>query len=62
MKLWFQSKTVWIGIIEIAIGVLGLVADFLGKGDYSPSGYVLLATGVLTVVLRFLTEEPVSLR
>lgn len=62
MKLWYQSKTFWIGAIEIAIGVLGLVATFLEAGNYTPEAFVLLTTGVLTVILRFMTKEPLAFR
>ena len=58
-KAWYTSKTVWVGIIEIAIGVLGIGAEFLNKGDYSPASFVVLGIGILTVVLRFMTTEAV---
>ena len=59
VKSWITSKTVWVGIIEIAIGVLGLGAEFLNKGDYTPAGYIFLVTGILTIVMRFLTTDAV---
>ena len=31
MKKWYQSKVVWLSIITMLIGVLGLVSDLLGK-------------------------------
>ncbi len=59
-KNFWESKTFWAGVIQILIATLGLVADFLGKGDFSTSAYILLATGVLTIVLRFLTDQPIK--
>jgi len=59
VKSWLSSKTVWIGIVEILIGVLGLVATFLGVGIYTPEAFVLLGVGILTIVLRFMTTEAV---
>jgi len=59
VKSWLSSKTVWVGIIEILIGVLGLVATFLGVGIYTPEAFVLLGVGILTIVLRFMTTEAV---
>ena len=59
VKSWLSSKTVWVGIIEILIGVLGLVGTFLGVGIYTPEAFVLLGVGILTIVLRFMTTEAV---
>jgi hypothetical protein len=59
-KLWYQSKTIWAGIIEILIGVLGLLATFLNVGAYSPEAWVLLVVGVLTIILRKMTEAPIG--
>jgi hypothetical protein len=58
-KNWYQSKTIWVGILQVAIGVLGLVATFLQAGDYTAPAIVLLVVGVLTIVMRKLTEEPI---
>ena len=59
-KLWYQSKTMWVGLLEVLIGVLGLVAPFLGGKIYTPEAFVLLGVGVLTIVLRQLTDKPIS--
>ena len=58
-KLWYESKTMWTGIIEILIGILGLVATFLRIGIYTPEVYVLLVVGILTVLLRKFTDTPI---
>ena len=60
MKAWYQSKTIWVGVLEILIGVLGLVATFVGKGVYTPEAVVFLVVGVLTIVLRRLTETAIG--
>ena len=52
MKMWYQSKLVWLGVIQFLIGALGLAGEFLQKGDYSPFAVTVLFAGVLTVVLR----------
>ena len=59
-KLWYQSKTMWIGLLEVVIGVLGLVAPFLGGKVYTPEAFVLLGIGVLTVILRKFTDQPIA--
>lgn len=58
-KNWWASKTVWLGILELAIGGLSLLADSqFTRGDAKA---VLLATaGILTVILRFLTYRPMA--
>jgi len=61
MKKWYQSKTVWLGIITTLIGALGLVSDFLGKPTSSPQDITLLLSGILGVVLRvWFTSQPVE--
>ena len=52
-KIW-KSKTIWLGIIEIAIGILSYL-----QGELQ-SGVQLTAAGVLTVILRVVTNKAVS--
>ena len=59
-KPWYESKTIWIGIIEIAVAVGLAVADFLQVGDFTAPAFVLLATGLLMIVLRFLTDTQIA--
>jgi len=51
-KVWYQSKLVWLGIVQTLIGALGLVAEYLSKSDFSPASVVVLVSGILTVILR----------
>jgi len=61
MKPWYQSKLVWLGVLECAIGILGLVAAYLQNGSFTPADFVLLVSGALTVVLRvFFTDTAVG--
>lgn len=60
IKKWFESRTMWVGIIEILIGFLGLVATFLRIGIFTPEAYILLVVGFLTILLRKLTELPIG--
>ena len=59
-KKFYASRLFWLGVLQIAIGVLGLLAPFLEAGNFSPEAFVPLVSGVLTIVLRFLTDEPIS--
>lgn len=60
-KKFYVSKLFWLGVIQVVIGGLGLVAPFLEAGVYTPAAYVALASGVLTIVLRFVTDQPIEL-
>ena len=55
-KKWYLSKTVWVGLITLIYGILfatGTVGAELNEAT--------LATilGVVVVILRFVTKEPV---
>lgn len=51
MKSIFASKTFWVNVLTIAAGYVGNI----------PSKYGLPAAGIINIVLRFLTNQPVSL-
>ena len=52
MVYWYQSKLVWLNIVNTLIGAGVLLSEYLSRGDYSPSAVVLLVTGILGVILR----------
>lgn len=52
MKKWYQSKFVWLGIVQTLIGALGVLAEFLQKSDFSPFAVTILFSGILTVIVR----------
>jgi len=49
-----------LGIIEVLLGVLGAVATFLQLGVYTPEAYVILTIGIVTIILRKVTEVPIQ--
>ena len=59
-KRWYESKTVWVGILQIIIAVCLAVADFVTVGDFTAPAFIFLAVGILTIVLRFLTDTPIT--
>ena len=60
-KKWYQSKLIWLGIIQTLIGILGLVADFLNASNFTSADFVVLVSGALTVVLRYwFTDTPIK--
>lgn len=52
VKAWYSSKMVWLGVVQFLIGALGLLAEFLRAGDYSPFAVTMLLSGILVVVMR----------
>lgn len=52
MKPWYQSKILWLGVVQFLLGALGSLYEFLQRADYSPAAVVVLMSGILTVVLR----------
>jgi hypothetical protein len=62
MKKFYLSRTVWIGVLQIVSAILMLVADFIGRGDFSPVAYVVLVNGIVMIALRFLTNESITFK
>ena len=60
MKKFYQSKTFWVGALEVLSGILLLVANFLTAGDYATPAIVLLVNGVVMIVLRKLTNTGIA--
>lgn len=61
-KNWWESKLVWLGVLETIVGVATLLADWLRTEDYSPASVVLLVAGVATVIIRvWFTDQPVRM-
>jgi len=56
MKPFWESKTFWLNVIAIAV----LVADYLFTNQIIPAGIGVLVLGILNIVLRFLTSQPLS--
>lgn len=61
VKPIWQSKTFWVGIIQTLIAILSFIPTVEGVVPDAWLRYVLLGAGVLTIILRQLTEQPVAL-
>ena len=55
IKAFYKSKLFWWGTVQIAIGTLSLVDGYLTNGT------VITAAGIITVILRVLTTQPIGL-
>ena len=55
-KGWWQSKTVWVQIISLVLGISMLLTE-----QYQ-AGVTLTIGGVINTILRFLTKDEVTLK
>ena len=62
MKSPLVSKTIVVGVLEILVGVCGLLIPFFQTAEYTLAAWTALAAGVLTIVLRFVTKEPIGFK
>lgn len=54
VKQWFQSRTVWVGVLTfLSGGVLALSGSI-------DEGIIMGVVGVINIVLRFLTTEQIK--
>ena len=57
-----ESKTVWVGIIEIVIASLVLFTGTQIIADYPDVvAWIGFGVGVLTIILRKLTKQPLTI-
>lgn len=56
-KPWYQSKTIWIALIQ---GVIGVLAALSANPDIHFVGYIAIAKSGLDIILRALTSESVQ--
>ena len=60
MKPWFKSKTFWLQILTLVLGVLAVV----GQSELIPPKTVLVITSlvvpIVNVFLRWLTDRPIT--
>jgi len=54
-KPYYKSKTLWVGVISILAGFLAFLAGEL------EAGAPLTIEGIIMIILRFITKEPVKL-
>jgi len=61
MKKWYMSKTISIGLIEALFGGVILYQEYLVQAlNGEMAGWVLLASGLAKVGLRFITTTSVT--
>jgi hypothetical protein len=55
IKKWYQSKTIWLAIIQAVIGITVAVMT-----HYDLIAYIAVVKSLGDVFLRYLTEQPVG--
>jgi hypothetical protein len=63
MKPWYKSKIVWAGMIQVSLSLLTIVKDWWEANhdkELDLLAWLVLATGILTLVSRWLTDEPIT--
>lgn len=62
VKNWWTSKTVWVNILTVLVGIVGVVQVSAGTLPPAALPYLTMAGGILNVILRFVTSQPVTQR
>lgn len=57
-KPWYRSKTLWANVFTVLIAILGLLGAHPLLEQYSD--HILLVMGVIGILLRFVTDQPLS--
>jgi hypothetical protein len=62
MKNWYQSKTVWLGLLTLTISILTYLQSDELISRY-PDIVAALGTsiGIMTILLRYVSEKPMAL-
>jgi len=60
-KPFYLSRLIWLAILEITIGILFQVAEFIRTSNFSVEAIILLVAGALTFVLRWYTDQPIGI-
>jgi len=55
MKKWYESKTMWVAILQ---GVFGILLAF--ETQYGGVGFIILGKSIIDFWLRYLTTKPIE--
>jgi len=60
-KDWWMSTTIRVGLLEILLGIIGLVMDQLSTGEeWTALAVLAIVSGTLNIVLRKITTQPIK--
>ena len=57
-KAWYRSKTIWVGLAQLAVGLTEFVTGALEAGE--AFSWTLIVSGALHTLLRLVTKGPVT--
>jgi len=55
-KAWFKSKTLWTNVVIVGLAIV----DFVQNQSLSPT--VLMLAGIANIVLRFISNQTLTLK
>jgi hypothetical protein len=59
MKSIFSSRTFWLAVAQAVVGIYAIVVT--QHPEIATIGYVAIVKSVIDIVLRYLTNQPVSI-
>ena len=59
-KTWWQSKTIWANVIAFVATIAGMFGFDWGLTPETQAQIVAAVMAVVNVVLRFITDKPIS--
>jgi hypothetical protein len=62
IKPWYQSKTIWIGILTTLAGIIPLVVELINKQAFDAGAIAAVVLGIMQIVRRvWLDGEPAKI-
>lgn len=58
MKRWYQSRTIWIALIQAIIGIITIFTDNFPSSEYV--GGLLIAKSFLDIANRLITDTKIG--
>lgn len=59
-KSWWKSKTIWLNLITLLVGVAGVLAGEEWINSQVVMAITSLVIPILNLILRYLTEAPIE--
>lgn len=61
-KMWYQSKTMWLAIVQLIIAILGIIEGFLQAPELTLPAVLLAGKSLIDIWTRFKTTTPLESR
>tara|TARA_R110000787_G_scaffold28081_3_gene76881 strand:+ start:128 stop:391 length:264 start_codon:yes stop_codon:yes gene_type:complete len=62
MKLWWKSKSIWVGALQIVSSIALIAVEILNEGSVKVDmgQTLLMVNGVAMIILRWVTDKPIT--